>query len=90
MICEIIASAWRACLEPDPQDDAAKPFAADVIISNPVTYAHCHCAEALGIPLHLMFPQVSLFIMFCLIQNFYGYLCILAVGPNQSISSSFI
>lgn len=58
MICDIVASAWRACLEPDPKDDAAKPFAADAIISNPVTYAHCHCAEALGIPLHLMFPQV--------------------------------
>eukprot|EP01033_Poteriospumella_lacustris_P010913 gene10913-7762_t len=57
MICDIVASAWRACLEPDPKDEAAKPFAADAIISNPVTYAHCHCAEALGIPLHLMFPQ---------------------------------
>lgn len=31
---------------------------ADAIISNPVSYAHLHCAEALGIPLHLMFPQV--------------------------------
>lgn len=59
MICDIVASAWRACLEPDPKDEAAKPFAADAIISNPVTYAHCHCAEALGIPLHLMFPQVT-------------------------------
>eukprot|EP00953_Heterococcus_sp_UTEX-ZZ885_P032529 16981-Heterococcus_DN1.PRE.4 len=27
------------------------------IISNPVTYAHIHCAEALRIPLHLFFPQ---------------------------------
>lgn len=35
----------------------SRPFAADAIISNPVTYAHAHCAEALGIPLHLMFPQ---------------------------------
>jgi sterol 3beta-glucosyltransferase len=31
---------------------------ADAIISNPVTYGHIHCAEALGVPLHLMFPQV--------------------------------
>lgn len=30
---------------------------ADAIISNPVTYGHIHCAEALGAPLHLMFPQ---------------------------------
>ena len=36
-----------------------RPFVADAIISNPVSYAHIHCAEALGIPLHLMFPQVS-------------------------------
>lgn len=35
-----------------------RPFVADAIISNPVTYAHIHCAEALGVPLHLMFPQV--------------------------------
>ena len=34
------------------------PFTADAIISNPVTYGHIHCAEALGVPLHLMFPQV--------------------------------
>jgi UDP:flavonoid glycosyltransferase YjiC (YdhE family) len=57
MICDIVSSAWKSCLEPDPKDEDAKPFAADVIISNPVTYGHCHCAEALGIPLHLMFPQ---------------------------------
>lgn len=57
MICDIVASSWKACLEPDPLDESRKPFAADTIISNPVTYAHVHCAEALGIPLHLMFPQ---------------------------------
>ena len=34
-----------------------RPFRAQAIISNPVTYGHVHCAEALGIPLHLMFPQ---------------------------------
>ena len=33
------------------------PFKASAIISNPVTYGHIHCAEALGIPIHLMFPQ---------------------------------
>jgi hypothetical protein len=27
------------------------------IISNPVTYSHIHCAEALSAPLHLFFPQ---------------------------------
>jgi hypothetical protein len=42
-----------------------RPFVADAIISNPVTYAHAHCAEALGIPLHFMFPQV------CFLHYFY-------------------
>jgi hypothetical protein len=36
---------------------AGRKFQADAIISNPVTYAHIHCAEALGVPLHLFFPQ---------------------------------
>jgi UDP:flavonoid glycosyltransferase YjiC (YdhE family) len=31
------------------------PFVADVIIANPPSFAHIHCAEALGIPVHLMF-----------------------------------
>ena len=39
-------------------------FRAQVIISNPVTYGHIHCAEALGCPLHLLFPQVTPFIIF--------------------------
>lgn len=31
------------------------PFIADAIIANPPSFAHIHCAERLGIPLHLMF-----------------------------------
>lgn len=31
------------------------PFIADAIIANPPSFAHVHCAEKLGIPLHLMF-----------------------------------
>ena len=34
---------------------ADKPFIADAIIANPPSFAHIHCAEKLGIPLHLMF-----------------------------------
>ncbi len=33
------------------------PFLPDCIIANPVAYGHIHCAEALKVPLHLMFPQ---------------------------------
>lgn len=31
------------------------PFVADAIIANPPSFAHLHCAEKLGLPLHLMF-----------------------------------
>ncbi|KAH8749750.1 UDP-glucose,sterol transferase [Diaporthe sp. PMI_573] len=33
------------------------PFVADAIISNPPSFAHVHCAQALGIPVHLMFTM---------------------------------
>ena len=36
-------------------DPSAKPFVADAIIANPPSFAHIHCAEKLGVPLHLMF-----------------------------------
>lgn len=36
-----------------------KPFVADAIIANPPSFAHIHCAEKLGIPLHMMFTYVS-------------------------------
>ena len=41
---------------PAIRDDLAdQPFVADAIIANPPSFAHIHCAEKLGIPLHLMF-----------------------------------
>ena len=36
-------------------DQSARPFIADIIIANPPSFAHIHCAEKLGIPLHLIF-----------------------------------
>jgi len=65
MLNDIITSCWGACIhaDPGPEDGSAtgahtgRKFQADAIISNPVTYAHIHCAEALGVPLHLFFPQ---------------------------------
>lgn len=39
------------------EDNAAKPFVADVIIANPPSFAHVHIAEKLGIPLHIMFTM---------------------------------
>lgn len=55
---------WRACVNAtDDESDRQNlkmmgekdPFVADVIIANPPSFAHIHCAEALGIPVHLMF-----------------------------------
>lgn len=57
---------WRACINAnDGEGDVRNvgllkerdPFVADVIIANPPSFAHVHCAEALGIPVHLMFTM---------------------------------
>eukprot|EP00951_Prasinocladus_malaysianus_P024756 scaffold214906_cov46-Prasinocladus_malaysianus.AAC.1 len=34
-----------------------QPFVAEAIISNPPAYGHIHCAEKLGIPLHIFFTM---------------------------------
>ena len=61
---EIFIGCWRSCIEtgdgmaatiPNSGDDIARPFIANAIIANPPSFAHIHCAEKLGIPLHLMF-----------------------------------
>lgn len=61
---EMFQGFWRACInatddEKDPGNvqmmDDKHPFVADAIIANPPSFAHVHCAERLGIPLHLMF-----------------------------------
>ncbi len=57
MIAEILASTWRACTEADPEQAGARSFRADVIVANPPSYGHIHCAEALHIPLHMIFTM---------------------------------
>jgi len=61
MIEEILYSTWPAVSAADPDGGGpgvpGKPFQAQAIISNPVTYGHIHVAERLGVPLHIMFPQ---------------------------------
>lgn len=64
-IAQILEGCWRSCIEPgDGMGEASlhvgkidpdKLFIADAIIANPPSYAHIHCAEKLGIPLHMMF-----------------------------------
>jgi UDP:flavonoid glycosyltransferase YjiC (YdhE family) len=63
-VAEYIQGCWRSCYETgdgmkndDTCETAAKPFVADCIIANPPSFAHIHCAEKLGIPLHIMFTM---------------------------------
>ncbi|TGZ77271.1 hypothetical protein EX30DRAFT_398682 [Ascodesmis nigricans] len=56
---EVLLGGWRACFEPGDGmgSTEGKPFVADAIIANPPSFGHVHCAEKLGIPLHLMFTM---------------------------------
>ncbi|KAI2465968.1 glycosyltransferase family 1 protein [Annulohypoxylon bovei var. microspora] len=55
MMAEILNGCWQSCIEPDPI--SAAPFVADAIIANPPSFGHIHCAQALSIPVHLMFTM---------------------------------
>ncbi|EJP63533.1 sterol glucosyltransferase [Beauveria bassiana ARSEF 2860] len=55
MVEEMLDGFWDSCLQDDPV--TGKPFVADAIIANPPSFAHVHCAQALGIPVHLMFTM---------------------------------
>jgi hypothetical protein len=55
MIATMLEGCWESCVKPDPQTQM--PFVADAIIANPPSFAHIHCAQALGVPLHLMFTM---------------------------------
>ncbi|KAJ9604863.1 hypothetical protein H2200_010978 [Cladophialophora chaetospira] len=67
-VAEYIQGCWRSCYEAgdgmglrasddDFSKPEARPFVADCIIANPPSFAHIHCAEKLGIPLHIMFTM---------------------------------
>ncbi|KAI9923710.1 hypothetical protein MW887_008337 [Aspergillus wentii] len=63
-IRKMLGGCWRSCFEPGeginstPAEwESAPPFIADAIIANPPSFAHIHCAEKMGIPLHLMFTM---------------------------------
>lgn len=55
MVANMLDGFWDSCLQPDPVTDL--PFVADAIIANPPSFAHVHCAQALGIPVHMMFTM---------------------------------
>ncbi|CAF9930501.1 MAG: hypothetical protein ALECFALPRED_004617 [Alectoria fallacina] len=61
---EMFQGFWRACINATDDEtlpanlkmmSGKHPFVADAIIANPPSFAHVHCAERLGVPLHLMF-----------------------------------
>lgn len=64
---EIIHGVWRSCIESGngmgERTTAARTadvkdlFIADAIIANPPSMGHIHCAEKLGIPLHMVFTM---------------------------------
>jgi hypothetical protein len=63
----IMNGAWRSCIEAGDGMGSSKPasrvenpkdlFLADLIIANPPSMAHIHCAEKLHIPLHMVFTM---------------------------------
>ncbi|KAM6525894.1 hypothetical protein FALCPG4_011426 [Fusarium falciforme] len=55
MMYEMVRGCWQSCVASDPV--SGRPFVADAIIANPPSFAHVHCAEALGIPVHMMFTM---------------------------------
>ena len=55
MLAEILDGCWESCYLRDKQNE--QPFVADAIIANPPSFGHVHCAQALGIPLHIMFTM---------------------------------
>ena len=83
MMQHIIDRCWLSCF--DPKGFNSEPFVADAIIANPPSLAHVHCAQKLGIPLHMVFTyehSVHHVTSLCLplVQD--------AVVPNPSVWSS--
>ena len=62
-IFESFKGSWKTCINATDDEAVAanleamegkNSFVADAIIANPGSYAHIHCAERLGVPVHLM------------------------------------
>lgn len=48
MIMSMLEGCWNSCIDADLKTNI--PFTADAIIGNPPSFAHIHCAQALGCP----------------------------------------
>ncbi|KAI8941132.1 hypothetical protein NX059_002370 [Plenodomus lindquistii] len=67
-MAQMFSGTWRSCIEAGNGmsstplsaihiDNPTDLFMADVIIANPPSMGHIHCAEKLGIPLHMVFTM---------------------------------
>ncbi|KAJ6000962.1 hypothetical protein N7481_001371 [Penicillium waksmanii] len=64
-IREMLENLWKSCFitgnnfntTKNISKTQQKPFVANAIIANPPSFAHIHCAEKLGVPLHMMFTM---------------------------------
>ncbi|KFZ19533.1 hypothetical protein V502_03594 [Pseudogymnoascus sp. VKM F-4520 (FW-2644)] len=66
-IAEILEGCWKSCADAEEASEESSnettggakvtPFIAHAIIANPPSFAHIHCAQKLGIPLHIMFTM---------------------------------
>ncbi|OBT55891.1 hypothetical protein VE04_06323 [Pseudogymnoascus sp. 24MN13] len=69
-IAEILEGCWKSCADAKEASEESgnetkggvkvAPFIAHAIIANPPSFAHIHCAQKLGIPLHIMFTSPAL------------------------------
>jgi hypothetical protein len=55
MMEEMLEGFWYYCFQQDRITGV--PFVADATIANPPAFAYIHCAQVLGIPLHIMFTM---------------------------------
>ncbi|KAL0939913.1 udp- transferase [Colletotrichum truncatum] len=94
-MAEIINGAWRSCIEAGDgtgeQITAANVknaddlFVADAIIANPPSMAHIHCAEKLGIPLHMVFTMP-----WCPTQAFHHPLASMSYGEADTSVANYL
>ncbi|KAI8206162.1 Sterol 3-beta-glucosyltransferase UGT80B1 [Colletotrichum sp. SAR 10_65] len=94
-MAEIIDGCWRSCIEAGDGmgervtaatvKDADDLFVADTIIANPPSMAHIHCAEKLGIPLHMVFTMP-----WCPTQAFHHPLASMSYGEADTSVANYL
>ncbi|KAK1975194.1 glycosyltransferase family 28 domain-containing protein [Colletotrichum cereale] len=94
-MAEIINGAWRSCIEAGDGTgdrttaatvkDARDLFVADAIIANPPSMAHIHCAEKLGVPLHMVFTMP-----WCPTQAFHHPLASMSYGEADKSVANYL